>query len=62
MTSSLMITADEAAKALRISPRKLWELAKDGEIPKVKIGRSVRYDITDIKQWIIKQKEQQSNG
>jgi excisionase family DNA binding protein len=37
-----------AATALAISPRKLWALTASGEVPCVRIGRSVRYDAADL--------------
>ncbi len=38
----LLLTAPEAAKALALSPRKLWSLTAGGDIPSVRIGRAVR--------------------
>ena len=34
----LALRPSEAAKALSISPRHLWQLTKDGEIPCVRVG------------------------
>jgi excisionase family DNA binding protein len=44
----------EAAEALRISPRKLWELTADRSsgIPVVRLGRSVRYPVDDLRRWL----------
>ena len=39
----------EAAEALCISERTLWTLTKLGEIPCVRLGRSVRYDPGDLR-------------
>lgn len=50
------MTASEAAQALAISPRKLWTMTNCGEIPCVRIGRSVRYDPADLQVWIEEQK------
>ena len=44
-----LLRAGEAAEALSISKRKLWELTSCGEIPVVRIGRGVRYDIRDLR-------------
>jgi excisionase family DNA binding protein len=44
----LLLTLPEAAKALSISQRKLWELTDRGIIAVVRIGRSVRYDVRDL--------------
>ena len=49
---SLLLTAKQAASALAISERKLWSLTNSGEIGHVRIGRSVRYPIAGLQQWI----------
>ena len=51
-----LLRPDEAARTLAISPRKLWGLAKSGEIPVVRIGRAVRYDVLDLRSWAEEQK------
>ena len=51
----LLLTAKQAAKALNISERTLWALSASGEIPKLKIGKSVRYSVADLKKWIAEQ-------
>lgn len=48
----MLLTAKEASKTLAISPRKLWALTASGEIPHVRIGRNVRYQVEDLKDWI----------
>jgi len=45
---SPLLTPKEAAAALAISERTLWQLKSDGEIPHIPIGRSVRYDPADL--------------
>lgn len=52
----LLLTTNEAAEALAISPRKLWGMTASGEIPCVRIGRCVRYPLDDLQQWIDDQK------
>lgn len=52
----LLLTAREAAQLLAISERTLWQVAKDGGIPVVRIGRSVRYAASDLRDWIERQK------
>jgi len=54
---ALLLTPQQAADSLAISTRKLWTLTNCGEIPCVRIGRLVRYDPTDLRQWIDEQKE-----
>jgi excisionase family DNA binding protein len=43
-----LLTADEAADCLRISTRTLWTLTDRGELPCIRIGRSVRYRPADL--------------
>jgi len=38
-------TDKEAAEILRLSPRKVWDMGKSGEIPRIQMGKSVRYDV-----------------
>lgn len=52
----LLINTRDAARALSISTRKLWELTNCREIPSVRIGRRVLYDPSDLRAWIDKQK------
>jgi len=47
-TSSLLLTASEAADALAISATTFSELTRRGAIPRVRFGRAVRYDRRDI--------------
>lgn len=52
----LLLPPREAARALAISERTLWTFTQAGEIPAIRIGRSVRYDPADLKAWIAKAK------
>ncbi len=53
----LLLNTRDAAKALAISERKLWELTNCKAIPAVRIGRAVRYDLHDLQEFIDRQKE-----
>ncbi len=55
--SALLLTPKQAADALAISPRKLWGLTASGHICAVRIGRSVRYDPLDLREYIDAQKQ-----
>ncbi len=48
----LLVTSREAAKLLSISERTLWSLAHSGELKVLRIGRSVRYAVADIEEYI----------
>ena len=52
----LLVKPQQAADMLAISPRLLWSLTNRGEVPCVRIGRSVRYDLADLRAWIDGQK------
>jgi excisionase family DNA binding protein len=55
----LALRPREAAKALGISPRLLWQLTKDGHIPCVRVGngkrRTVLYPLADLQAWLTHQ-------
>ena len=53
---TLLLTEREAAKALAICERTLFTLRTSGEIPHVKIGRSIRYYVADLHRWIAEKK------
>ena len=48
----LLLTPREASLALAVSERTLWSLTAAGEIPRLKIGRLVRYSVRDLERWI----------
>ena len=48
----LLLTPEDAAKALSLCERKLSELTSTREIPSIKIGKSRRYSIEALRQWI----------
>lgn len=51
-----LLTRREASEYLAISPRKLDSLVADGELPRVKIGTSVRFEQSDLDAFIAAQK------
>ena len=52
----LALRPREAAKALGISARHLWQLTKDGHIPCVRVGsgtrKTVLYPVADLQTWL----------
>jgi excisionase family DNA binding protein len=48
----LLITSKQAASMLAISERTLWQLTNDGHLPAVRFGRTVRYDLGDLRAFI----------
>jgi excisionase family DNA binding protein len=55
-TLTPLLTVREAADVLRVSERTLWTLTHSGELRAVRVGRSVRYDQSDLASWIALQK------
>lgn len=51
-TPRLLLRVEEAAEALAISRRTLYELVRTGEIPVVHIGRSVRVTLTALETYV----------
>jgi hypothetical protein len=60
-TSPLALRPREAAKALNISPRLLWQLTKDGAVPCVRVGagkrKAVLYPVALLEEWLKRQAE-----
>ncbi len=54
-TERILLTTREAAKSLAISERTLWTLTQRGDLPCVRIGRSVRYSPRQLQAWIERQ-------
>lgn len=52
-----LLKPKDAATLLAISDRKLWELTNCNEIPHVRMGRSLRYDQSDLRAWYEKKKQ-----
>ncbi len=53
----LLVTQKEAADLLSMCERKFWEEVNQGKIPKIKLGRSVRYDVRDLLAYVDHLKE-----
>ena len=53
----LALRPKDAAKALGIGSRLLWEKTNCGEIPHVKIGRCVVYPTHLLREWLAQQSE-----
>ena len=42
----------DAGKLLHVTDRTVWQLVKDGKLPAVRFGRTVRIDPTDLRTFI----------
>ena len=56
-TNVLLLSMKQAAAALSISERKLWDMTDNHEIPHVRLGRCLRYPLSDLLRWIEEHKE-----
>jgi excisionase family DNA binding protein len=58
-SSPLALRPRDAAKALGISPRLLWQLTRDGHIPCVRLGggkrKTVLYPLGTLQAWLTRQ-------
>jgi len=52
MEDPKILTADEVAKLLKVSPVTLWRLRKHRGLPSFKVGREVRFFKHELLQWI----------
>lgn len=63
---ALALRPRDAAKALSISPRLLWQLTQDGHIPCVRVGsgkrRAVLYPTAELQAWLSRQAEATNGG
>lgn len=57
-----LLKPPEVAEALAISTRLLWSLTNRGDIPSLRIGKTVRYEPKDIEAWIQRQKMRRRPG
>ena len=66
LSSPLALRPREAAKALGISPRHLWQLTKDGHIPCVRLGsgkrKTVLYPVVELQAWLTHQAAPKQGG
>jgi excisionase family DNA binding protein len=61
----LLLTARQAAEALAVSQRTLWELTARGELTPIRLpgrgkARAIRYAVTDLEIWIQRRKAGQT--
>jgi excisionase family DNA binding protein len=47
-----LIRADAVAELLDVDRYRVYELAREGNLPHVRLGRAVRFDPVAIREWI----------
>ena len=51
----LSLRPKEAARALGLGQRKLWELTNSGDIPHVRCGTAILYPVDMLRDWLAEQ-------
>ena len=51
----LLLRPTEAAEALGLGRAKAYQLIRDGELPSVRIGKSVRVPAAQLREWVERQ-------
>lgn len=51
----------EVAEVLRIARSRAYELVQSGEIPSIKIGRSIRVSRRELKRWLEEHRQPSAN-
>jgi excisionase family DNA binding protein len=62
VSKPIALRPKEAAKALGIGERLLWERTNRGEIPHVRIGRAVVYPVAELERWLAEQSSRATRG
>ena len=47
-----LLTVRELAPRLRVGVPRLYEMAREGLIPSIRLGRQLRFELTQIERWI----------
>jgi len=48
----ILLSLKDAARALAVSDRSLWEWTKAGKVPHIRLGRRVLYSPDDLRRWV----------
>ena len=59
---SLALRPREAAKALGVSERTLWEWTHRRDVPHVRIGRTIMYPVDALREWLNRQADIKNGG
>lgn len=51
---ALLLTLSETARLLQLSPRTVWQWAKDGKLPCIRFGRVLRFPRRELEEWLSK--------
>jgi excisionase family DNA binding protein len=59
-TPILALRPREAARALGISDRTLWQLTADGVVPCVRLKKAILYPVDALRSWLEQGRQQQA--
>ena len=48
LTKEPLLTTEELATMLQVTPRHIWNLQKENLLPAIKVGRVHRYNLDDV--------------
>ena len=54
---SNLLSAEQVAEWLGVSARYVWRLGREGELPRIELGRYVRFDPDDVAAFIEQRKQ-----
>lgn len=57
-SAPILLTVSEAAKLLRITTRSIYQMVAESRIPYRRVGRSVRFEQSELMEWT----KAQANG
>jgi excisionase family DNA binding protein len=47
-----LLTAQELAEILKVNEQTIYRWAREGKLPRVKIGSSIRFDREQVRSWL----------
>ena len=47
-----ILTTKELSEILKVKPKTLYQWAALGQIPSIKLNGALRFDLTDIQEWV----------
>lgn len=62
LSSIELLTAEELGELLRVTSNTVVRMARDGEVPAIKIFGKLRFDAAEIERWLDTQKVERKGG
>lgn len=57
-----LVRADAVAARLNMPRQSVWRMARRGELPVIRIGREMRFDLLDVEDFIARRKSPRTQG